>query len=688
MPYLEKNYKVSNVRYVNKDFAELKSTLIEYAKTYFPDTYRDFNETSPGMMLIEMSAYVGDVLSFYIDQQYKEMMAPLAEERRNMVNIANMLGYKVKPTAPAYVDVKVTQTVNADTSDINNIKPDYGDSMIIDKGMKISSTSDSSILFETLEPVDFTITSSKYKPEVDQVNSDTGVVTKYKLTRYTKAVSAETKTKTFKIGSPQKFLKLTIPDKNVIDIVSVEDTANNITWYEVDYLAQDKVPSELHYTDDSSRQDGDGNFSAYYFPDFNGTSDGTVLTVPVPFSLEYKKASKRFIVEINDDNTTSLVFGNGILRNGEIVDSEFLQLEQVGIVIPGEPSDLISDPVDPFSGDFNSTLGEAPSNTTLTVTYRVGGGVNSNVQSGQLETISSKTLLGGTNDSGKNLTVTNEIPAIGGSSGQTVEEIRKNAMAFFATQNRCVTKEDFEARVLTMPARYGEISKVYAQRNLIDGHQIESNGLPVVELYILSYDDGKNLITLPVMDIDTDGTVNPDEIVHPLKVNLKNYLDQFRMVTDEVIIKNGKIVNFGVAFSVVAHKSVNKQDVKLRCIELIKDYFKIEKMQFHQAIYTSDLEYELMGVDGVRSIDFVEITQNFNDLVLGNLGSIQNTGVIWSWNNQTTPADGDDYYGWEYNFKQFYESTSPTGVGTILPSFDPSVFELKFPDYNIKGIVK
>ena len=164
MPYSNKEYKETNVNYLNKDFSSLKLNLIEYAKSYFPNTYRDFNETSPGMMLIEMGSYVGDVLSFYIDQQYKEMMLPLAEERRNVINLANTLGYKVSPVSPAYVDITVTQTIGVITTNINNIVPNFSETLTIDKGLKIISTSDKSVIFETLDVVDFTISSSQYSP--------------------------------------------------------------------------------------------------------------------------------------------------------------------------------------------------------------------------------------------------------------------------------------------------------------------------------------------------------------------------------------------------------------------------------------------------------------------------------------------------------------------------------------------
>ena len=119
--YNKDQFRDSNVNYLNKDFTSLKQSLIDYAQSYFSNTYKDFNETSPGMMLIEMSAYVGDVLSFYIDQQYREMMLPLAEERRNIVNMAKMFGYKVKPVVPAYVDITFTQLVNSQTGNESQI---------------------------------------------------------------------------------------------------------------------------------------------------------------------------------------------------------------------------------------------------------------------------------------------------------------------------------------------------------------------------------------------------------------------------------------------------------------------------------------------------------------------------------------------------------------------------------------
>ena len=764
MPYSEDKYTSSNVNYLNKDFVTLKNNLIEYAKTYFPNTYQDFNETSTGMMLIEMGAYVGDVLSFYIDQQYKEMLLPLAEERRNIINIAKMLGYQVKPTIPSHTDVIVTQTVGADLSDLNNIKPNYNEALIINKGMKLLSTNNSSLIFETLEEIDFTVSSSDFKPTEYSFNDTTKLVSSYKLTRKAKIVNGETRTTTFSVSSPEKFLELTLTENNIIEIISIVDSNNN-KYYEVEYLAQDKIPIGTHYTDDwvnGTYLEGTSLRNSAYI-----TEDGYIVNVPAPYTLEYLKTGKRFIIRINDDNTTTVVFGGGLLRGSTIEETRLLQTDQAGIVIPGETQNALEDAIDPLSADASSTLGETPANTTLTITYRVGGGINSNTPSGDITSIHSKTILNGVSDTGKNLSVINLLPAMGGADEQSVEEIRNNALAFFATQNRCVTKEDYEARVMNIPPKFGSIAKVYAEKapysidgvevtpveasigpnlgNILtsvnnyitayhmavssgdalpnpqtyfdftedgtidpaDGNYVEnafddvtiSGGeatvtnaeiLTNINLYLLGYDNNKKLVTYPKPAPHSS---------HPIKTNLKEYLNQYRILTDEINLLDGKVINFGVAFKVYVERDANKQDVKIRCINTIIDYFNVDKMQFRQPIYTSNLEYELMGIEGVRGLDYVELTQNFNQLANGNSLKVDNNTLLFD--NQydgdggiiTYTAGSNDsmgnshsgQYGWLYNFKQFYEGDNSGGV--ILPSFDPSVFELKNPNKNIRGIV-
>ena len=277
--YGDNNFKESNVNYLNKDFIDLKQSLMNYAKSYFPNTYRDFNETSPGMMLLEMNAYVGDVLSFYIDQQYKEMLLPLAEERRNIITMAKMFGYKVKPIVPSYVDLTFTSEVNASSGDVSKV--DYSDGGIFDAGIEITSDTNSNIIFKTLDPIDFRISASGDTETIGS-STDAGLASTYTLSRTVRAVSATEKTLSFQIGIPEKFKTITIPDTNVIDIISCIDTNNN-KWYEVDFLAQDKVPISTHYTDDPNRTNA-----------YQNITDSTEVDLPVPYSLEYIKTTKRF----------------------------------------------------------------------------------------------------------------------------------------------------------------------------------------------------------------------------------------------------------------------------------------------------------------------------------------------------------------------------------------------------------
>ena len=749
--YGKENFKESNVNYLNKDFGALKQSLMNYDKSYFPDTYRDFNETSPGMMLLEMNAYVGDVLSFYVDQQYREMLLPLAEERRNIITMAKMFGYKVKPIVPAYVDLTFTSNVSVLSGNVSKV--DYDNASVFDPGIEIVSSTNSNTTFVTLEPIDFKIEQGDDNNIIGST-ADTGLASTFTLSRTVKAVSATEKTITFQVGVPEKFKTLTIPDTNVIDIISCVDSNNN-NWYEVDFLAQDKVPIQTHYSDDINRD------SAYV-----DSQDGLLSSTAVPYSLTYATTPKRFTRETNQDNTTSLVFGNGVLKDGQVVDEGFIDMEQVGIIIPGQTNDL-NNAIDPLLGDEYSTLGETPNNTTLTITYRVGGGINSNVPSGDLTTL--PTTITPAIDGGATIgTVTNNQPARGGKDEEDTIEIKEKAKAFFSTQNRCVTKEDYEARVLNIPAKFGNIAKVYVARsvegeitgdeefqqslqslltsitslsavvnefqlsmansqtsdedkledaityandtfptieasiitnysNVVSNYNPATLTLSAINIYVLGYNNSKNLVGNP-HNVSLGTT---DNLPVTLTSNIKNYLENFKIMTDTITINDGYIVNFGVFFDVIAEKHADKQRVKLDCIQRIKDYFRIEKMQFNQPIYKSQLEFELMGVEGVRSIGHITITQDNDYFIPNNAGenitpptfsylfSAEGNGVDLDGENGIDGGfitNGTTNYNFKYDFK-----TALSDDGTIIVppnTATPTVFELKNPDTNIIGRVR
>ena len=744
--YGKNNFKESNVNYLNKDFASLKTSLMNYAKSYFPNSYRDFNETSPGMMLLEMNAYVGDVLSFYIDKQYQEMLLPLAEERKNIITMAKMFGYKVKPIVPSYVDLTFTSNVNASTGDTSKI--DYSNAGTFDAGVEIPSSTNSDIIFTTLEPIDFRISASN-DTETIGTTDDSGLASTYTLSRTIRAVSATEKTISFQVGIPEKFKTLTIPDINVIDIVSCVDS-NGQNWYEVDFLAQDKVPIQTHYTEDTNRD------SAY-----STETGGLQSSTAVPYSLTYITTTKRFTRETNQDNTTSLVFGNGVLKSGQAVDEGFIDMEQIGIIIPGQTNDL-NNSIDPLLGDEYSTLGETPNQTTLTITYRVGGGISSNISSGDVSNTPTTTAQSG-NTSATLTGVTNDSPARGGKDEEDTLEIKEKAKAFFSTQNRCVTKGDYEARVMNIPGKFGNIAKAYVTRSTNPNtfqstissiqEQISSlsqqylteinsikNELPndddnqttvkldtfmdnlsqlstvsygeaennilddlsTIDIYTLAYNNRKQLVGNPhAFSLGTN-----DNLPLTLTSNIKKYLNNFNLLTDVVTIGDGYIVNFGIIFDVIAEKYANKQKVKLDCIQRVKDYFRIEKMQFNQPIYKSQLEYEIMGVEGVRSIGHITITQKLDYFYGASGETLTSPTYTYSYSTSGIGADidgdgitdgsfidqsgengeGTTGYGFKYNFQN---ALSDDGTIILPPNIGtPTVFELKNPNQNIQGRVR
>ena len=639
MAYADKQkIKPTNINYTSKDFSTIKADLIEYTKSYFPDTYKDFNETSPGMMLIELSSYVGDVLSYYVDYNYKENILSTATEKRNVRRLAEFLGYKTPNKTPSIVKLKVTAEIDANSDGT----PDYSDVPAqIPNGLQIQSSIDSELLFETTGEVDFSISGSPDTPMISSPNLDAnGEASSYTLTRYVQAVSAETKTKSFTITSPTKFLELDLGEDNVIEILNCTDSSDE-KWYEVDYLSQERILKETYYNDDSDRTTG------YNQGDITDTS-----LISIPYTLDYINTNKKFVTKFAvDTNSTKLMFGNGLYKynvTGSSNSSIFTTIEQNGLTLNGESFSSINANVNDLLGTNNLNMGETPTNTILTVQYRVGGGPNSNAQAGELTTIADGTT---------GITVTYDEPATGGTDGQTVDEIRNNAKAFFASQNRCVTRQDYQARILNLPAKFGNIAKCYVER--ID----DSGGLFVSTL---SYNQNKQLVQTPELVLR----------------NIMTYLNQYRMINDQLdfgftlndTLFSGYNINFGVKFEVNSDRRVNPSDVKIEVINTIKNFFKVERMQFRQSINMNDLQYNILGLEGVIGIKELKLFQNGNDFGISrNMANYQADGDVIS--------NGESGYGFQYEFDNSLEN------GIIRPSLTPSVFELRDPDRDIYGKV-
>ena len=650
----------SNVSYTSKDFATIKADLIEYTKAYFPDTYKDFNETSPGMMLIELASYVGDVLSYYIDYNYKESLLTTATERKNVIRLAEFLGYKTTPITPSIVRLKVTADVAADGD--GNV--DTSAAIIqnpIRSGLQIQSNDNSELIFETLGEVDFGITYPG-TPDDEAIEFDSnGIATNYRLTRFVEAISGETKTKTFNVTSPTKFLELDLGVNDVVEILDVRDSSN-AKYHEVQYLAQDRILKEIYYEDDPNR------VTAYDQGLLGGNQ--VSVDVSVPYTLEYIKTNKKFVKKVDPiSNNTKLQFGNGVYKfniSGSSSAGLFSTIEQQGMSTSGVPSTVINAALNNLTSNNSLNLGETPANTIVTVTYRVGGGANSNAQAGELTNII---------NSSEDIVVTNEQPASGGTDGETITEIKENAKTFFASQLRCVTREDYQARILNLPAKFGNIAKASVAR---------LNDISGLKIYTLSYDRRRRLTKTPLVVLN----------------NLRMYLEQFRMINDALDfgvdlnnvdpsnsdydgtkIHSGYKINFGVYFEVNADRRFNPTDVKLTVVDCIKEFFIIDKMQFSQAININDLKYEILGKDGVIGIRILQLFQDTENIEEFN-ASGNNRRVLARVNatGDTLPV-GIDGYGFQYDFQ------SATVNDIVRPSKTPSVFELRDHNNDIYGRV-
>ena len=563
-----------NINYLAKDFTILKQQLIDYARTYFPNTYNDFGPSSPGTMFIDMAAYVGDVLSFYLDNQIQENFLQYAREESNLLTLAYMLGYKPKVTSPAGVELTFYQQVPAKVSGSVTV-PDFDYALKLAENAAIGSTLVGVPSFLVQDPVDFSFSSS-FDPTVVNVYQITNnQPSKYLLTKTRKAISATINITTFTFGSPQQFPTVEINDSNIIKVLDITDSQGNI-WYEVDYLGQETIYESLQNVNTN-----DPNFS-------NDQSQ-------VPYLLQLKTVPRRFVTRFKDSDTLQLQFGAGTVMDFD--EQVTPNPDNVGIGLP-YGQDKLNVAYSPNNFMFTDSYGIAPSNTTLTVRYLTGGGVGANVQVGTLNTLSEGNLnflqsnlnAVTAQDTFNSFAVDNLVAASGGGDGDSIEEIRQNSMAQFSSQLRTVTQDDYLVRALSLPSQYGQIAKVYTTPQKAS-EVTATEKITSLDLYALAYNNQKQL-EVPSL---------------ALKNNLKTYLSQYRMINDTVNIKNGFIINIGVNFDIIVPPNFNSNEVIAACIIALQAFFNIDNWQINQPIILRDLYNILDRVPGVQTVKNIEI---------------------------------------------------------------------------------
>lgn len=614
-----------DVKYLSKDFGEFRQNLINFTKNYFPNTYNDFNESSPGMMFMEMSSYIGDVLSYYTDSNLKESLLASAEELSNVQSIAAAIGYKTKNVIPSLAEIDVYQTVPVIGQGVN-AKPDYKYALTLEAGMLVKSKTGT--IFRSLMPVDFSATGSGQNARsvtVYQIDETTGTPTYYLLKKSIPVISGEVVSVTYNFQEPKIYDKIVLTEDNVIEVIDIVDDQGQ-KWYEVPYLAQDTIQEAIRNTPNIDPELASYNNS-------------------VPYILKLKQTARRFITRFRADKRLEIQFGAGI---SEEHDRDLIpNPENVGLGLKGFKRE-VDVSIDPANFLYSNTYGQAPSQTTLTVRYSLGDGLQDNTPANSIQEVFlvsyasanmdlNATLLAQAKNS---VAVNNTEPSKGGASKEPIETVRQKSLATFASQNRAVTKEDYILRCYTMPSKFGSVAKAYIiQDEQVDSTDPESK-IPnplAMNIYTKGYDASQNLVPLNLA----------------VKQNLKTYLQQFRLMTDALNIKDAFVINIGVNFEVIPKPNYNASEVVVKCINKLKSLLHVENMQINGPIVISDLYSSLDAIDGVQTVSNVDII-NLYDTNAGYSGNV-------------------------------YDIKSAILNNIVYPSLDPCIFEIKYPNSDIKG---
>lgn len=605
-----------DIKYINRDFSDFRARLIEYARTYFPQTYTDFSATSPGMMFMEQASYVGDVLSFYLDNQFQETFIQYAQQTNNVFELAYMFGYRPKTTGVAQTVVDFYQQLPSKLSSSVYL-PDYDYALTISENTTISSQNGSSFLIQ--DKIDFSVSSSQDPTEVSIYQISGNSPQYFLLKKSRKAISSTINTSTFSFGASQQYQTVNLQSNNIIKILDVTDSDGNI-WYEVNHLGQEMVLDTVKNTNVND-------------PNANSNT---------PYLLKLKKVARRFATRFTSLTNLQIQFGAG--SPNTITEEITPNPDNVGIGLPFE-KDKLTTAFSPVNFLFTNTYGISPSNTTLTVRYLTGGGVGSNIAANTLtglNTSNSKFNNINLNSTTANYIFTslasnNPDAASGGRGGDTLEEIRQNTLAIAASQQRSVTAEDYLVRALSMPSDYGVVSKAYIEQPKLTDQQVST--IETLNLYVLSLNSQNQL-----------GYAN-----ETLKNNLRTYLSQYRMIGDNVEIRDAFIINIGIDFEIIVLPEYNNNEVLLACITSLQTYFNTSKWQLNQPIFLRDLYILLDKIKGIQSVKNISIS------------------------NKAGTTSGYSQYA--------YDITGATQNNVIYPSLDPSIFEVKYPNLDIKGKV-
>lgn len=610
------SFKEKSIKYLGRDFSGFKQNLLDYSQAHHSGVFQDYNESSPGMALMEFAAYVGDVLSFYQDMQFAELTEN-ARQIENVTSFAKRLGYRPAGKRAAR---GVLSTIIEVPSTLKNGEyvPNDLYSPVLKMGAKCPGPN--GVIFETLTDVQFSasaptentdryrmLTGSRFDPS-------TGSPTHFAVRKDVEIIAGETKTDVVFIPTFERFKSVELSEQDVLEILSVTDSDGN-SWYEVDYLTQEVVFESV----------------------INDAPDSSI----VPYVMKIRAVPRRFIVDRDPTtNKTSLIFGNG---DGVNFDDELIP-NVADFALPSAGRNArVPVSLDPQNFLKTRTLGLSPFNTTLTIKYRVGGGEQTNVPAGSVRSFNEAVLdFSSTNlDPIKRSDVIGSLECInmrkteGGYPEETVEEVKANSSAFFAAQNRIVTREDYIARIFSMPARFGKVAKCFVRKSAL-------NALA---------------LNIHVATIDENGHIA--QATPTLIRNIKTYLSFFRMLTDSVNILQCDIINLKIDIGLVISPKFNRNEVLAQALSTVRDTLDVKKMQLGQPIVFSDLNAQLQAIDGVISVYDLRIKNIFGQI------------------------DGLDYTD-NYGNSVRFDVNAATQSG-ILYCPENAIFQIKFPKRDISG---
>ena len=544
------------IKYTSREFDSIKRDLIEHAKRYYPDTFKDFNEASFGALMVDTVAYIGDILSFYVDYQANESFLDSAVEYNNIIRLSRQMGYKYKANPSSYGTVAIYALIPASSSGLG---PDNSYLPVLKKGSELSSTSGNTFILD--EDVRFDDPSNEIVAA--RTDDSTGLPTHYAVKAYGRIVSGVFGLESKSVGSFQRFLRMKLSSNNITEVLSVVDSEGN-KYFEVEHLSQNTVYKEVVN---------------------KGDNKDTVASLMRPMIV-----TRRFVVEREQDQIY-LQFGYGgpsEVRNQSVADPKNVVLQLNG-------RDYVTDKsFDPYKLLNTDKFGIAPANTTLTITYRTNTASNVNAAAGSVTTVvrpliefpDRSTLLDSkVNDIIGSFESFNEEPINGDTTLPSAEEIRRRTIDHFATQNRAVTQLDYESLVYSMPDKFGSVKRC---RVIRDPDSLRRN----LNLYVLSENSSGKLTT-------TNTTI---------KENIKTWLNRNKMISDTVDILDAKIVNVGIEFEVISDEEANRYQLLTDCVQAIKDLFVVTPF-IGEPFYMTDIYSALNGVDGVVDTKRVNVVR-------------------------------------------------------------------------------